>query len=174
MGILGRVIYNFQMMKKADKLKALSNEELLAFSDEELYNALETICYYVVYDINDSDVTNEQRVCGTLLNLNSEVNNGGLCQFFVNSSRETAPFVSESLSVIGADKTKELFDNFVSENNIDLKDLNSFIINDLSEFAEQNNRYPFDDFDNKYYEIGEVNDLIIRYARENIDAIMSR
>lgn len=174
MGFLGQIIYNFKMMKKADKLKALSNEELLALSDEELYDALEIICYYVVYDINNADLTNEQRVCSTLLNLNSEVNNGGLCQFFVNSSRVAAPFVSESLSVIGADKTKELFDSFISENNIDLKDLSSFIIKDLSEFAEQNNRYPFDDFDNKYYEIGEVNDLMIRYARENIDAVINR
>ena len=109
-----------------------------------------------------------------MLNLNSEVNNGGLCQFFVNSSRAFAPFVSESLFAVGADKTKELFDNFISENNIDLKDLNSFIITDLSEFAEQNQRYPFDDFDNKYYEIGEINHLLIKYARENIDAIMNR
>ena len=174
MGFLRQIIYNFKMMKKADKLKALSNEELLALSDEELYNALEIICYFAVYDINDADLTNEQRVCSTLLNLDSEVNNGGLCQFFVNSSRALAPFVSESLSVIKADKTKELFDSFISENKIDLKDLNSFIIKDLSEFAEQNNRYPFDDFDNKYYEIGEVNDLMIRYARENINAIINR
>lgn len=172
MGLLRRIIYNFKMMKKADKLKSMSNEELLALSNEELYDVL--ICYYVAYDINHTNLTNEQRVCSTLLNLDLEVNNGGLCQFFVNSSRAAAPFVSESLSAIGADRTKELFDNFISENNIDLKDLNSFIITDLSEFAEQNNRYPFDDFDNKYYEIEEVNDLIIRYARENIDAIINR
>ncbi len=31
-----------------------------------------------------------------------EVNNGGLCQFFVNSSREFAPDLSAALDAIGA------------------------------------------------------------------------
>jgi len=31
-----------------------------------------------------------------------EVNNGGLCQFFVNSSSECVPFISKALEAVGA------------------------------------------------------------------------
>jgi prepilin signal peptidase PulO-like enzyme (type II secretory pathway) len=55
-----------------------------------------------VYDITAADLTKEQILAYSLYMFEMEVNNGGLCQFFVNSSRECAPFISEALEAIGA------------------------------------------------------------------------
>ena len=46
-----------------------------------------------------------QRVFSAIWAVESEVNNGGFSQYFVNSSAETVPFVAEALDIIGAPKT---------------------------------------------------------------------
>ena len=47
--------------------------------------------------------------------LDMEIQNGGLCQFFVNSSRMVAPIVSEYMSIIGATEHKNLYDTFIEK-----------------------------------------------------------
>lgn len=49
-----------------------------------------------------------QKVFSTIWALESEVNNGGFSQYFLNSSSETASFVVEALEVIGAPKTASI------------------------------------------------------------------
>ena len=160
--------------KKYEKYKSMTNDELLNLSDSELFEAVNVVCYLGIDEEEIDRINTCQRVFFTVSNLDAEVNNGGLCQFFVNSSRACAPHVSQSLEDIGALKTKKLFDDFVKENNIDVNNLDSFIIDDVSEFEEQNSRYPFDDFDTAYYEIEEINKLLVSYARENIDDLIAR
>lgn len=46
-----------------------------------------------------------QKVFSSIWTVESEVNNGGFSQYFLNSSAETAPFVAEALDTIGAPKT---------------------------------------------------------------------
>jgi hypothetical protein len=46
-----------------------------------------------------------QKVFSSIWALESEVNNGGFSQYFLNCSCETASFVSEALETIGAPKT---------------------------------------------------------------------
>jgi hypothetical protein len=46
-----------------------------------------------------------QKVFSTIWALESEVNNGGFSQYFLNSSSETAGFAAEALETIGAPKT---------------------------------------------------------------------
>ena len=161
-------------LKEYEKYRNMTNEELLNLSDDELFEAVNVICYLDIDDEKIDSINACKRVLFTVINFDAEVNNGGLCQFFVNSSRISAPYVSESLGAINALKTKKLFDDFIRENDIDLENLESFIIDDLSEFEEQNNRYPFDDFDNAYYEIEDINKLLVSYARENIDKLMAQ
>ena len=43
-----------------------------------------------------------QKVFSTIWSVESEVNNGGFSQYFLNSSAETASFVVEALETIGA------------------------------------------------------------------------
>lgn len=104
-----------------------------------------------------------------------EVQNGGLCQFFVNSSKEVAPYLLDSLEEVQAFPYKELLEKFVRDNGILLDDLSSFVIEDFDElqdeFAKQSARYPFEEFDDAYYELyGEepLGDFLEKYCKEHI------
>ncbi len=49
-----------------------------------------------------------QKVFSSVWAVESEVNNGGFSQYFLNNSCETAGFVAEALDVIGAPRTADL------------------------------------------------------------------
>lgn len=88
------------------------------------------------------------------------------------SLEELEAFVSECLYAIGAISQQKLFDEFNSSNQIDLCDLTSFILLDINDFEKQNERYPFDTFDDAYYELYEkepLDDLLVKYARNHMD-----
>lgn len=172
MGFLGTILYNIRNMKKASKLKSMSIEDLLALDDEDLYDAVECVCEDAVYDINAPELTEAQIYIYSLARFEAEINNGGLCQFFVNSSSECAPYISAAMQAIGATELKNLFDCFVTENRINVNDLSSFKIDSLEEYEEQTERFDFDSFDDKFYESYDFHQQIIDYARKNIEQII--
>jgi hypothetical protein len=49
-----------------------------------------------------------QKVFSSIWAVESEVNNGGFSQYFLNSSAETATFVAKALDSIGAPKTADI------------------------------------------------------------------
>jgi len=49
-----------------------------------------------------------QKVFSAIWAVESEVNNGGFSQYFLNSSAETAPFVVQALNAIAAPKTADI------------------------------------------------------------------
>jgi hypothetical protein len=49
-----------------------------------------------------------QKVFSAIWSVESEVNNGGFLQYFLNSSCETAGFVAEALDTIGASRTADI------------------------------------------------------------------
>ena len=49
-----------------------------------------------------------QKVFSSVWAVESEVNNGGFSQYFLNSSAETAGFVAEALDTIGAPRTADI------------------------------------------------------------------
>lgn len=162
-----------QSGKRCEEYKQMTDSQLLALDDDALFEAVWDVLSYDIDELND--IANEcQKVFYTLSYFEMEINNGGLCQFFVNSSREWAPYVSESLKMIGDDKIKKAFDDFIFRNNIDVNDLSSFVIENLSEFEVQNKRYDFDSFDDYFYENSELHQLLIDYARNNIDKLILR
>ena len=172
MGILGAILFNMRNMKKAKKIRAMSKEDLLALNDENFFDAIECVCEDAVYDITDSQINEEQKTIYSLNKFESEVNNGGLCQFFVNSSRECAPYISKALDAVGAFPIKDLYDKFISDNCIDVTDLSSFKISSIDEYEAQTQRYDFDSFDDKFYEDEKLHQLIIEYSRKNIDRLL--
>ena len=172
MGILGTIIYNIKNMKKAKKFRTLGKEGLLALNDEDFYDAIECICEDAVYDIKDAQLTDEQKFVYSLNKFEAEVNNGGLCQFFVNSSSECAPYISNALTAIGAIELKILFDNFIGENKIDTNDLSSFKISSIDEYEAQTERFDFDGFDDKFYEYENLHQQIIDYARKHVEQLI--
>jgi hypothetical protein len=49
-----------------------------------------------------------QRIFSAIWSVESEVNNGGFSQYFLNDSCETAGFVAEALGAIGAPRTADI------------------------------------------------------------------
>ena len=176
-GFFKRFFALFRPVKKAKKDQklylAMSSDELKSLSDDELFSAVldrteSKVDKYENISDGVKSLSGVQRIFYVSSYYEMEVMNGGLCQFFVNSSREVAPELSECLDAIGADEHKKLFDSFIKDNNIDVHDLSSFIIDDVSKFEAQNNRYPFDEFDNAFYELKPIQDLLIPYIKEHI------
>ena len=162
------------LYKKDAVYLQMSVDELRALSDEELFYAIMVRTERKVDGFEDweegvNSLNFQQKVFYSVNWLEIEVNNGGLCQFFVNSSRMVAPLVSEYMAVIGADEHKRLYDDFVQQNGIDLCELSSFDVDDLEEFAEQYDRYPFDDYDDAFYEAEPLETYLTKYARENLN-----
>lgn len=162
--------------KKMTAYLSLPPEELVLLDDESLLEVLDMLLYIDIDYENIGSLNAEQLTVATILSYDREVQNGGLCQFFVNSSRYFAPFVASSLEKIGAAKMLSLFSSFISDNSIDVSDLESFIVYDIEEYDAQTERYPFDAFDDAYYELYESEDietLLLEYVRSNINKIMS-
>lgn len=175
MGFLGTILYNIKQMKKANKLKSMSIEDILTLDDDTLYDAIDCVCEDAidsVADITAPELSDAQRFVYSLIRFEAEVNNGGLCQFFVNSSSECAPYISAAMQAINATELKNLFDNFIAENKIDVNDLSSFKIDSLEQYEEQAERFDFDSFDGKFYESYDFHQQIIDYARKNIEQII--
>ena len=120
-------------------------------------------------DAEHTPLTLPQRYCYALNLLELEVNNGGLCQFFVNSSRLAAPWVSDGLAAIGAKEHKELFDGFIGKYRIDVKDLASFSIRRVRDFEKQAKRYPFDEYDDQFYALPSLREPLTAYIRQHIE-----
>ena len=154
---------------------------IIAFSKNENNNSKEMLSdseindyiidLWVNYDENNK-YTQEQLVVISLTAYDSEINNGGLNQFFSNSSREFAPIISDSLDKVL--KHKELFDNFIKENKIDLKKLESFDTDNVDEFIAQYDEYPFDEFDSEYYQLESLTNLILAYSKNNYNKIIKK
>lgn len=98
-----------------------------------------------------------------------EIQCGGLCSFFVNTSRTLAPYVEESLDTVGAAEHKELFAEFITENNINVNDLDSFIVDNVNDYGSQIKRYDFESFDEKYVEMPMLQDYLTEYIKANIE-----
>lgn len=106
-----------------------------------------------------------QRVVYTVAEFDMEVQCGGLCQFFYNDCEE-APYVSQSLAEIGAAEYQRLYDDFIADNDIDISRL------DEIEYEDMYDMYPFDDFDDDYYELygrQPLETMLAAYIRAYID-----
>lgn len=164
--------YNFSDSSK--NYFKMSAEELACLSDEELYDAIiarieKRVDSQVELEMGVKSLNSSQRLVFSLDWFIIEVENGGLCQFFVNSSRMIAPFVSDYMESVGAKEHKKLFDEFIGKNNINLYDLTFFDVNREEEYAEKAEKYPFDDFDNAFYELEPLKTYLIKFIRENIE-----
>lgn len=154
----------------------MSAQELTALSDEELCEAVsvrtdEKIGDDIVkpFEEYSQSLTEEERTFYICRIYDEEVDNGGLCQYFVNSSRESAPLLSDSLAAIGASEHQQLFEAFVRENHINLNDLDSFVTEDIEDYAAQAERYPFDDFDDRFVQLPPLDIALAAYIREHIE-----
>ena len=163
-------------LRRQEEYLTMTKDELLSLPDEELVQAAFSRAECKVDEFEDIQegilsLNDVQKVIHSAYLLEIEVNNGGLCQFFANSSRFSAPFVSHSLEVLGADKHMALFDGFIIKHGINVNDLSSFESEDVDEFVEQYDRFPFDEYDDTFYSLKPIESYIAKYAREHIEQI---
>lgn len=153
--------------------KEVHGTELLKLSDDQLYEKvyfqmLDLVESYPDEKIALSQISPECRTVYILSIFDMEIQNGGLCQFFVNSSRSLAPQIDECLEKVNASEHKELLSTFVSNNSIDLEHLESFEIENIDEYIAQTKRYDFESFDDAYIELTPLQDYIVSYIKANI------
>ena len=162
-----------QGMNQNNEHALLQGEDLLTLSNEDLFEAVYEQNLAICAEAGETDqevllFTGARRTVFVVNIFDMEIQNGGLCQFFVNSSRSAAPYVSQALTAIGADAHRKLFDEFIETNGIDVNDLDSFKIKRIEDFQKQAKRFDFDAFDDRYYELEPLTDLVADYIRENI------
>lgn len=159
---------------QSERYAAMSSDELRAMSDGELFTAImhrtELIAdRYENFKDALGAMTDKQKVFYSVNWFECEVNNGGLCQFFVNSSRTVAPFISEYLGIIGASEHKALYDGFIAAHAIDVTELSCFDSATKEDFVGKYSLYPFEEFDDTYYSLPSVEEYLTSFARENIE-----
>lgn len=152
----------------------MSTEDLLKLSDDEIFNAVWIRIENIVSSKEDllegfNSLNEEQRIFYSVNYLEMEVNNGGLCQFFVNSSRMVAPIVSEYMGIIGATEHKQLYDTFIEKHQINLYDLSSFDCETVEVFQSQYERFPFDEYDDTFYELEPLQNYLIPFLKKHIE-----
>ena len=100
------------------KTKEVHGKELKKLSDDALFETVYLQTLDVVDSFPDeetafSKISIEQKTVYILSIYDMEIQNGGLCQFFVNSSRSLAPYIEDNLNKIGATEHKKLFTEFI-------------------------------------------------------------
>ena len=97
-----------------------------------------------------------ERILYVLDEFDSEIQNGGINQYFINSSRINAHLVSGYLEKINALDQKLLFDEFVYNCQIDFDNLDN-----LGELDDE----VCDQFDEYYYDLNSLSDLLIEFIK---------
>jgi len=162
-------------MEKFDEKKQLHGQDLLKLSDDDLFE----VVYFQNLDIADGAEDEEheleqfsgaRRTVYILSMFDMEIQNGGLCQFFVNSSSSVAPYVCDALNAVGAHEHRELFENFIAKNNIDVSNLESFKKGtSVRAYIKQTKRFDYETFDDKYSELPVLQHKIVAYIKDNIN-----
>ena len=89
-------LFDFLFKEAEDKVQKKFN-----YLTEKAYNK-------AIKDDDISQLDDNEKVFFVLYIFNLEIQNGGLCQFFVNSSRLLAPYVDGCLQTINAQEHKKL------------------------------------------------------------------
>lgn len=159
--------------KRKVRYLEMSTDALSDLSDRELFRAVLLRTEHKVNAFQNftdgiNSLNNYQRIFYAVSSLYVEVNNGGLCQFFVNPSRNVAPLVSQYMGMIGAVEHQKLYEDFIKKYQIDLQDLSSFNILSIKAFSYQYERYPFHEYDDVFYTLKPLDAYLTEFVRTNI------
>lgn len=165
-------------MEDYEVKKQLHGAALLTLTDEELLEIVldQNLDIADAFSLSDEDATTEleafagaRKVLYILTRYEEEVQNGGLCQFFVNSSGSVAPYVADALKTIGAKEHAALYESFITKNHIDVSQLDSFKVRTHRGYIKQTKRYDYDAFDDAFYEMPSIQEFLIPYVKTHIE-----
>ena len=148
----------------------LNADSMLTMEAEDMYDAL--ITRFMGAD--PSTLNQKQRTVAALVTFEAEMMNGGLCQFFANDHNGYAQYVSDALGEVGAIEMQTHYSNFVSQNKIDVTQMDSFRIANVQDYLDQLARFPYGAFDNRFYELYQeenLGDLLLSYVQLHSDNI---
>ncbi len=163
-----------QLTDRTEKLYvSMSTEDLGVLSDNERVFAVLMRIEKIVDSysgLNDAlELLNDyQRYFYAVYSFDGEVNNGGIMQFFTNSSRATLPYVSDGLREMGAAEHQKVYDLLISRYEIDVDGLAAADEDELEEYLEEYGRYPLENFDASYYTLTPLQKNIEAYVKDNI------
>lgn len=112
----------------------------------------------------ENELTGHQITIYTLWLFDLEVQNGGLSQFFTNSSGEMAAFVPSALLAVEADEYEALLAHFLDETGLDLETLEGC--------EDEQHNAAYGEFDDRYYTLYEtqpLDELAAAYIRAHAD-----
>ena len=145
----------------------LTTEELKSLPDEKMYKAVQMRTESKVLALGDDydnivkglhSLSEKQRIFYCLDYYVYEIDDGGLQMFFTNAGRAMAPYISESLSAIGANEHKALYDKCIFENCIDVNNPPSNPAQNL-----------FNEFDEQFFRLDSLNNSLLNFIKENIE-----
>ena len=148
----------------------LNADEVLMMENSDIYDALITRFMYA----EPNTLNQKQLTVATLITFDAEMMNGGLCQFFVNDYNGYAEYVLDALGEVGAIEMQEHYSTFVSQNEIDVTQMDSFRIESNHDYMKQFDRFPYEAFDNTFSEIYQrenLANLLLFYVRIHRDEI---
>lgn len=163
----------------AEEEYPMTRTELLSQMDENMEDCIHELGIYLYAKAEDGDELQGPEIPIFVLWMwNIEMQNGGLCQFFVNDG-EFAALVPSALKAVGAKEYAKLLNDFVEKHKIDLQDLSQFDLEiesmdaDMSAYADATELYPFDEFDDRFYALYGSDPLeayMAAYIRKNISS----
>lgn len=166
-----------EYMKKLEQYKHLKKGDIASISDDELSNA---VIAWMWGKFND-DWTDEYIVISSLpkpcqnvyacCTVYDEVNNGGLNQFFFNSSGQFANMAKEGFLSIGSEKLSKTMLEAIEIYKRNEKLLEKYDDGTVKGFSESYDEKLFDELDDEFYnEESTFNSLLIEYIRKNENA----
>ena len=164
-----------QLDRENQRYAAMTAEELASLSDEDLVSAaLYRTDLKLDALIGEELKTEETAEWVTLLpklyrplyiltEFEGEIMNGGLSQFFANSSGALTPLVSDALLEVGAAQHHALFSGFLIENGVD--------VTAPEDFETDENENLLEAFDERYYAMPPLEQTLAAYLRANVSEI---
>ena len=142
----------------------LTADGILAMEDMEMYDALIT----KFMDAHPNALNQKQLTVAALIIFDAEMMNGGLCQFFVNDYNGYAQYIADALGEVGASGLQKHYSDFISQNTIDVTQMDSFRIASVQDYVKQFERFPYEAFDETFseiYQIENLGEMLLDYAR---------
>ena len=148
----------------------LNIDEIL-ITDNYMYDTLIT----KFMDADPNTLNQKQLTVATLITFDTEMMNGGLCQFFINDYSGYAQHVGNALDEVGAIELQKHYISFIAQNGIDISQMDSFHIESIQDYVKQFERFPYEAFDVTFAEIYQKEnlcDLLLSYVRLHKDEIL--
>lgn len=149
----------------------MTNEQLAEIQDSTMlcsavYSKIDENIEYDNYEVSVSRLNHYEKNFLTAYDFYNEYLNGGLCQYLCNSGY-FADELASALRLIKMDEIAEEYENFITENNIDLSKYKKDTV-----YEEELKKYPFDAADKSIQECFDEDkyiDALADYVKENMD-----